>query len=467
MKTISSSLEGMSQQGPPRWIEPKIIETDSDGGLLKLTRTQEWLTGDNSPPINKKVTAKLKRELLLLSVGIGLACSGYCLVIFSVQAAISYAIGVLFRFVIALYYIDTVFSDLERSVCRMVHRQKKLMLKAKSILEETITTLYRDSSPNCMKVADLGCSVGPNTFLVTSNIIDIVDNTITLLNCEQPTFQFYLNDLYGNDFNTIFKSLPDFYTRLEEDKGHKFGSCFINATPGSFHGRLFPSNSINFFHSANSLHWLSQDPLSGLTEEEKSLNKGNCHLVSTSPAEVYKAYFKQFQEGFKSFLKSRSEELVPGGAMVLVLPCTCKNETLSKSLWEVISLTLNDMLSEGLIEEAKLDSFNIPTYEPTIEEIRHLIKEEESLFLQRLEVFTVPRDEGVSECGDDVFLDGNIRAEFIATYTRAAMEPLLSAKFEAQVIDELFIRFQKKLVQIMKVEKFETANLMISLTKIA
>ena len=136
--------------------------------------------------------------------------------------------------------------------------QKKLMLKAKSILEETITTLYRDSSPNCMKVADLGCSVGPNTFLVTSNIIDIVDNTITLLNCEQPTFQFYLNDLYGNDFNTIFKSLPDFYTRLEEDKGHKFGSCFINATPGSFHGRLFPSNSINFFHSANSLHWLSQ-----------------------------------------------------------------------------------------------------------------------------------------------------------------------------------------------------------------
>ncbi|KAL2570415.1 hypothetical protein AAZV13_18G184600 [Glycine max] len=345
--------------------------------------------------------------------------------------------------------------------------QKKLMLKAKPMLEETITRLYRDSSPNCMKVADLGCSVGPNTLLVTSNIIDIVDTTCTRLNREPPIFQFFLNDLFGNDFNTIFKSLPDFYTRLQGDKGNEFGSCFINATPGSFHGRLFPSNSINFFHSANSLHWLSQDPLSGLTKETKSLNKGNCHIVSTSPSEVYKAYFKQFQEGFKSFLKSRSEELVPGGAMVLVLPCTCKNETLSKSLWEVISLTLNDMLSEGLIEEAKLDSFNIPTYEPTIEEIRHLIKEEESLFLQRLEVFTVPRDEGVSECGDDFFLDGNIRAEFIATYTRAAMEPLLSAKFEAQVINELFIRFRKKLVQIMKVEKFETANLMISMTKIA
>ncbi|KAH1225183.1 hypothetical protein GmHk_11G032149 [Glycine max] len=60
---ISELTDNTSQQ-----IE-QIIETDSDGGFLKLTRTQEWLTGDNSPPINKKVTAK---------------------------AAISYAIGVLF-----------------------------------------------------------------------------------------------------------------------------------------------------------------------------------------------------------------------------------------------------------------------------------------------------------------------------------------------------------------------------------
>lgn len=343
--------------------------------------------------------------------------------------------------------------------------QKKLMLKAKPLLEDTITILYRDYTPNCMKVADLGCSVGPNTLLVASNIIDIIDRASTHFNLELPTFQFYLNDLFGNDFNTISKSLPDFYKRLEEEKGHEFGSCFINVTPGSFHGRLFPRNSINFFHSANSLHWLSQDPLLGLTKEAKSLNKGNCHIVSTSPPAVYKAYLKQFQKGFKLFLKSRSEELVPGGAMVLVLPCTCKNETTSKSLWEVISLTLNDMFLEGLVEESKLDSFNIPTYEPTIEEVKQLIQEEESLSLQRLEIFTVPRDEGINERSDDSFLDGNERAEFIATYTRAAMEPLLSAKFEAEIINEIFIRFQKKLVQLMEVEKFETANLMISMTR--
>uniref|UniRef100_A0A0R0IN72 Uncharacterized protein n=1 Tax=Glycine max TaxID=3847 RepID=A0A0R0IN72_SOYBN len=286
--------------------------------------------------------------------------------------------------------------------------------------EESITRLYCDYSPKCMKVVALGCSVGPNTLIVTSNIIGMVDNARTRLNRKPATFQFYLNDLFGNDFNTIFKSLPDFYTRLVEDKGHKFGPCFINATPGSYYGRLFPSNFINFFHSSTSLHWLSQDPLLG-----------------TSPPEVYKAYLKQSQEGFKLFLKSRWEELMPGGAMVLVFPG--RNETPRRSLREVISLTLNDMLLEVLIEDEKLDSFNIPVYEPTVEEIRHVILEEESLFLQRLDIFTMSWDEGIN----DSFLDGNIRAEFVAKYTRA---------FEAKVVNELFIRFPKKLVQLMKVE---------------
>ncbi|XP_038895660.1 uncharacterized protein LOC120083843 isoform X2 [Benincasa hispida] len=96
-----------TSQGP-------VDENDDDGGFLKLSVTQEWISGGNSAPINKKTVNKilpndrerkkklnflkyeaLKRELMLLSVGIGTACSGYCLVVFSFQAAISYAVGVL------------------------------------------------------------------------------------------------------------------------------------------------------------------------------------------------------------------------------------------------------------------------------------------------------------------------------------------------------------------------------------
>ncbi|KGN64952.1 uncharacterized protein LOC101208386 [Cucumis sativus] len=91
-----------------------VDDNDDDGGFLKLSVTQKWISGGNSAPINKKAGNKilsddrerkkklnflkyeaLKRELMLLSVGIGTACSGYCLIVFSFQAAISYAVGVL------------------------------------------------------------------------------------------------------------------------------------------------------------------------------------------------------------------------------------------------------------------------------------------------------------------------------------------------------------------------------------
>ncbi|KAK7374342.1 hypothetical protein VNO80_07772 [Phaseolus coccineus] len=317
-----------------------------------------------------------------------------------------------------------------------------------------------------MKVADLGCSVGPNALLLISNVINIVDVACTRLNHELPTFQFYLNDLFENDFNTTFKSLPDFYTKLLQDKGYMSDSCFINATPGSFYGRLFPSNSISLFHSSNSLHWLSQDPLLGCKGAgAASPNKGHCHIVSTSPPEVYKAYLKQFQQDFKLFLKSRSEELVSGGAMVLLFLGNQENPRITG--WELISLILNEMFLEGLIEEEKLDSFNIPVYEPTVEEIRHVIQEEGSFFIQQLEILVLPWDKGISEWSDDSSLDGNIKAELMAKHVRAIMEPLLSTKFGAEVITEVCVRYQKKVVQLMQVEKekLEFATFMISLTK--
>ncbi|KAG6481256.1 hypothetical protein ZIOFF_057852 [Zingiber officinale] len=73
----------------------QVMDTNSDSGFLKLTSARDWISGRNSAPVNKKAVAKLKRELLFLTIGIGVACSGYCLVILSLQASLSYAFGVL------------------------------------------------------------------------------------------------------------------------------------------------------------------------------------------------------------------------------------------------------------------------------------------------------------------------------------------------------------------------------------
>ncbi|KNA14630.1 hypothetical protein SOVF_105580 [Spinacia oleracea] len=91
----------------------EALADEPDAGFLKLTSTQEWLMGETSAPINRKPTNKelqdnrerrrrleflryeaLKRELQFMTLGVGAACTGYCLFIFSIQAAVSYASGV-------------------------------------------------------------------------------------------------------------------------------------------------------------------------------------------------------------------------------------------------------------------------------------------------------------------------------------------------------------------------------------
>ncbi|XLR56206.1 hypothetical protein S83_006878 [Arachis hypogaea] len=336
--------------------------------------------------------------------------------------------------------------------------QKKVMREAKGIVEESIKRLYTIIPIHCFKVADLGCSSGPNALQLVSNVMDIVDTTTSNLNLKPPVFQFFLNDLYGNDFNSIFKSLPKFLESLEEKKGHKLGPCFINATPGTFYRRLFPNDSLHFVHSSFSLHWLSQAP-------KKVVNKENIHLTSTSPPGMHKAYLEQFQKDFKVFLKLRSQEVVAGGGMVLTLFGRDKTRDI-RTVWTIIGTILNDMVLENLIEATKLESFNLPLYDPTIEEARKVIEKEGSFSLQRLEAVIMGWDANINEGVDENNkLDLNMRSQFITKQHRAALEPLLKAQFGENVMDKLFLRFKTKVVQLMEEKNLEFPTLLVSLIK--
>ncbi|XP_019454198.1 PREDICTED: 7-methylxanthosine synthase 1-like isoform X2 [Lupinus angustifolius] len=338
--------------------------------------------------------------------------------------------------------------------------QRNGVLKGKPILEEIIRKVYCTINPKCLKVADLGCASGPNALMMVNDIINIVESTSFNFNRKPPSFQFYMNDLPSNDFNTIFKSLAQFYETLEEKKGPRFGPCFINATPGTFYKRLFPDNSIHFFHSTYSVHWLSQPP-EELTNGAEAYNMDNIYLTSTNPPETYKAYLRQFQHDFKLFLKSRSEELVPGGAIFLTFVGR-KNTPEIRTVFGLLGMSLNDMVLENLIEGAKLEFFNMPLYSPTAEEAKAVIEEEGSFTIQRLESMMLGWDANINE--DE--LDENSRCEFIAKTFRAITETLLKARFGEDIMDELYLRLKNKLIQmLMKGEKLESPNLVISLVK--
>ncbi|KAF2589970.1 hypothetical protein F2Q70_00039791 [Brassica cretica] len=189
--------------------------------------------------------------------------------------------------------------------------QKKASDKTKHITLETVQQLYKETRPKSLKIADLGCSSGPNTLSTIRDIIKAVKfaHHLEIPNQPLPEFSILLNDLPSNDFNSIFKSLPDFHTKLKRDTN--YGDCpsvFIAANPGSFYGRLFPEKTIHFIYSSFSLHWLSKVPPGLYDDQGKSINKGCINICSWSPEAVSKAYCSQFKEDFSMFLRFRSKE---------------------------------------------------------------------------------------------------------------------------------------------------------------
>ncbi|KAF4366005.1 hypothetical protein G4B88_031374 [Cannabis sativa] len=143
--------------------------------------------------------------------------------------------------------------------------QKTVISKVKASVEESALEIYCNKLPKCMRIADLGCSSGPNALTVTSYILDVIMAQMISTNKNKPftTFQVFLNDLPGNDFNTVFNQwLPTFHEKyLKNNINEKLGDkplCFVMAMPGSFYERLFPNDFIHFFHSSYSLHWLSK-----------------------------------------------------------------------------------------------------------------------------------------------------------------------------------------------------------------
>ncbi|KAB1996694.1 hypothetical protein ES319_D13G249200v1 [Gossypium barbadense] len=194
-------------------------------------------------------------------------------------------------------------TDKQISYANNSSLQKKVLLKTRPFLEDTIKDMLSKMVPvPCIKVADLGCASGPNTFFPTCEVMDIIASVCRQAHWESPELRVFLNDLPQNDFNTVFKSIPAFNGK----------PCFVAGVAGSFYQRLFPSKSIHFVHSSYWLHWLSKVP--GGVE-----NKRNVYIAKSSPPNVSKAYFEQFRDDFSRVLRFRSEEMITGGR---ILPLT-------------------------------------------------------------------------------------------------------------------------------------------------
>ncbi|KAI9111316.1 hypothetical protein K1719_017728 [Acacia pycnantha] len=313
--------------------------------------------------------------------------------------------------------------------------QKTVMSLTKPIRDEAIRSIYKEKLPKSLAIADLGCSSGPNTLFMTCKLIETVEMLCRELSHESPEYIIFLNDLPGNDFNNIFKSLECFKQNLRSRVVGGVGSCYITGLPASFYDRIVPARSLHFVHSSSSLHWMSQVP------EGIENNKGNICMTSTSPLSVRDAYNRQFQRDFSLFLKCRARELVEGGRMVLTLPgrsTSGSSSNESSYIFELLAEALNDMVLEGIIKTDQIDSFNIPMYTPSPSELELEIEKEGSFTLNHLEVFELSWKAAYGEELNDNNSDGYKVAQLV----RAGTESMLVSHFGEAIIDDVFRRYQ-------------------------
>ncbi|CAI9096536.1 OLC1v1032712C1 [Oldenlandia corymbosa var. corymbosa] len=172
-----------------------------------------------------------------------------------------------------------------------------ILLKVKTILQNSMEYLFSRTQTECARVADLGCSSGPNTLQSILGIIQSMDNSLSrnITNDadhqKQPiVVQVFLNDLYGNDFNTV--------------------------------------------------------PAGLVSESGSHLNETSIYVEKGGNPKVQQAYLDQFRKDFTMFLKHRYEELVPNGQLFATIVGKNDDETDGPHAMNIIGSALNDMVLE-------------------------------------------------------------------------------------------------------------------------
>lgn len=282
-----------------------------------------------------------------------------------------------------------------------------------------------DSSNICtFRIADFGCSVGPNTFVAVEKIIEAVEKKYRaqFRNSPPMEFQVFFNDVTVNDFNTLFKTLP---------ASKKY---FAAGVPGTFYGRLFPKSTLHLTYSSYSLHWLSRVPDEVVDSKTPAWNKGSIQCSGTAK-EVAKAYSAQFKRDMDIFLKARAEEVIGGGLMAIIiggLPDGILMAQTSAGIFnELFGSCLVDLAKMGLVSEEKVDSFNLPVYYSSAKELDDIIKNNGHFCIERMNTLDHP------------MMKMKVDVRIAISHFRAVFQGLREKHFGKDDADRIFQHFPK------------------------
>ncbi|CAM6083289.1 unnamed protein product [Calypogeia fissa] len=322
-------------------------------------------------------------------------------------------------------------GDEEESYSKNSQFQAFLNKVPMSALDAELEKVALPSGTGPVRVADLGTSSGPNTIGTVSHIVEKLKYRVP----KDAEFQAYFNDVPSNDFNNLFQLL------CSDSRAKNF---FAAGAPGSYLERRFPQSSIHVFHSAVALHWMSKIPDEILDKESPAYNNGQPWYQHSQSA-VAKAYQEQTLLELTSFFQARAAELAPGGLMFLLFsgtetsyPYEIDHGDLVYNFQRDMIEILTDLIAEGLVSEEQLDTFNIPVYHRTREDLTNALEAcGSTLKVEVMKLHKVDFSEafaGMDACS----ISKKLKAMF-----KAAMSTLVEGHFGTSLADVIWQRYYK------------------------
>jgi hypothetical protein len=116
------------------------------------------------------------------------------------------------------------------------------------------------------------------------------------------------------------------------------------------------------------------------------------------------------------------------------------------------------------VGKEKLDSFNLPIYGPSVDEVKTVVKQSELFDINKIELFEHnwdPYDYSKSDHVDDPLQSGMN----VAKCLRAVMEPLFGSHFGESVLDALFDKYAHNVAEHLEREKTKYSIIVLSLKK--
>ncbi|TVU31358.1 hypothetical protein EJB05_23041, partial [Eragrostis curvula] len=333
--------------------------------------------------------------------------------------------------------------------------QISLIVKIRPVLDKVVTDMYTAMRPRTMVVADLGCSSGPNTLTFVSSVIRAIGDYCRRSDCDQPPdLQFFLNDTPSNDFNSLFRAIDQFKKMVVVGKpnarktARKTPSHYVVGLAGSFYRRLFPRRTL---------------PIELKVSSKTHMNRENIYITKTTPPSVVRMYQEQFD--FSHFLKLRSEELVLGGRMLLTFHGRKNNDVFYgdlNHLYGLLGEAIQSLVMEGLVDKERLDSFNLPIYGPSVDEVHKIIKQSELFNINQIQLFESNWDPDDDSDGNHV--PNAIQSGMnVAKCLRAVMEPLFVSHFGECILDKIFQMYARNVSKHLEKEKTNYSVIVVSL----